>query len=74
MNLKRIKNRRSFEKRVKDFEVLMQWVEIEFENATGGDVDNELTRKSRRHVNDISGKHPNVMDWINRVDHRLNEL
>ena len=60
-NGKRIKNRHSYEKRVRNFEALMQWLEMELENAAGdamlrknGGRGFERMEKVRRVVDEIA--------------------
>lgn len=66
---KRKKTKMSYDKRVKDFELIMSWIEQELQLLTqGGEVpQTHPIHQLRSSINDISEKHPNVHSWYQAI-------
>jgi len=73
---KRKKTKLSYDKRVKDFELIMSWIEQELQLLTqGGEIpENHPIHSLRTSISEISEKHPNVHSWYRSILNLLSHL
>ena len=73
---KRKKNKASFDKRVRDFESIMQWIEHEIEvQIRSIELDpHHRVHRYREQMGEISKKHPNVASWYAHMQNLVQEI